>query len=82
MEINNANVLVHELVCHHQSGNCNPELAPRQAACQPISLLQTENVVEGKNDDRLRDLCCLENFLHELDEVRGDGELESGGART
>ena len=80
--MNNANVLVHKLVGHHQRGDCNSEFAPRQAARQPISLLQSVNVMEGEDDDRLRDLCCLENFLHELNEVRRDGELERCGERT
>ena len=78
----NANVLVHELVGHHEGGNCNPKLTPRQAARQPISFLESVNVMEGEDYDRLRDLCCLENFLHELNEVRRDGELEGCGVRT
>ena len=80
--MNRANALVHKLVGHHQRGNCNPKLTPRQAVRQPIPLLQSKNVMEGEHDDRLGDLCCLENFLHELGEVRGDGELERCGVRT
>jgi len=80
--MNNANALVHKLVRHHQGGNCDPKLTPRQAVCQPISLLQSVNVMEGEDNDRLGDLCCLENLLHELSEVGRDGELERSGVRT
>ena len=80
--MNNGNALVHELVRHHQCGNRNSKLTPRQAVRQPISLLQSVNVMEGEDYDRLRDLRCLEDFLHELDEMRRDGELERCGLRT
>ena len=80
--MNEANALVHKLVGHHQRGNCNPELTPRQTVRQPIPLLQPINVMEREHDDRLRDLGCLENLLHELGEVRGDGELERSGVWT
>jgi len=38
--------------------------------------------MKGEDYDRLRDLCCLGNFLHELGEVQRDGELERVGVRT
>jgi hypothetical protein len=38
--------------------------------------------MQGENDNRLRNLCCFEDFLHELNEVRRDGELERCSDRT
>jgi hypothetical protein len=76
------NVLVHKLVGHHQGGDRNSKLAPGQAARQAIPFLEPVNVVEGEDYDRLRDLGGLEDFLHELSEVRGNGELEGSGVRA
>ena len=69
-------VLVQKLVCHHQGGDCYPELTSREAGSKAVAFLEVPNIMQGKDDDRLADLGCLEQLLHELDECCGGIELQ------
>ena len=75
-----SDALVQELVCHHQGRHCYAKLASWETSGEAIAFLETPNVVQRKDDDRLADLCGLEQFLHEVDK-RGRGvELQGRGS--
>lgn len=68
--------LVNELVSHHKTRDSNTKLATGVRNGCVIALLEPIDVVQGQYDDRLADLGRLEQFLHELNEDGGDGELK------
>lgn len=74
-------VIVKELVGHHETCNGYAKLASRLRRSEPVTFFETVYVMQRQDDNGLRDLCSLQEFLHKLDKSWSGHELEGGGGR-